>query len=118
MTLNKLAHGWARGEAVLGAWVTDASEAAVGVLTRAGYDYIGIDCQHSLISAREAGRLIAPLIHIPLATLVRVGRNAPGPIAQMLDAGADGVIVPMVHTAQEGPSPTRLHLFTYRPVGM
>ena len=36
---------WARGGVAFGAWVTAISDTTVEILARAGYDYVGIDCQ-------------------------------------------------------------------------
>jgi 4-hydroxy-2-oxoheptanedioate aldolase len=98
---NKLAGAWADGGATVGAWVTNDSSDTVDVLARSGYDYIGIDCQHSLLTESDAGRLLKPLIDTPVAAIVRVSRNEPAAIGRLLDAGADGVIVPMVDTPEE-----------------
>ena len=53
---------WARGGVTFGAWVTSMSDTTVEVLARAGYDYIGIDCQHTLLSESDAGHLLRPLL--------------------------------------------------------
>ncbi|MCU1456991.1 MAG: HpcH/HpaI aldolase [Actinomycetia bacterium] len=98
---NKLSKAWADGGVALGAWVTTNSSEVVEVLSQAGYDYIGIDCQHTLLDESDAGRLLRPLVETPVATIVRVSRNEPAAIGRVLDAGADGVIVPMVDTPEE-----------------
>ena len=98
---NKLSKVWADGGVALGAWVTHDSSDVVDVLSRAGYDYIGIDCQHTLLTESDAGRLLRPLVDTQVATIVRVSRNEPATIGRVLDAGADGVIVPMVDTPDE-----------------
>jgi 4-hydroxy-2-oxoheptanedioate aldolase len=98
---DRLPDVWARGGAAFGAWVTTLSDAAVEVLGRAGYDYIGIDCQHSLLSESDAGRLLEPLLAAGIPSVVRVSRNDPAAIGRVLDAGADGVIVPLVDTAEQ-----------------
>jgi 2-keto-3-deoxy-L-rhamnonate aldolase RhmA len=96
-----LADAWAQGTPTFGAWVTSFSEAAVEVLGRAGYDYVGVDCQHSLLDESDAGRLIQPLVNAGTPVAVRVSRNDPALIGRLADAGADVVIVPLVDTADE-----------------
>ncbi len=98
---NKLTGAWAVGGVTLGGWVTNDSSDTVDVLARSGYDYVGIDCQHSLLTESDAGRLLKPLIDTPVAAIVRVSRNEPSLIGRLLDAGADGVIVPLVDTPEE-----------------
>ncbi len=96
-----LAAAWAEDRATFGAWVTARSESAVEVLARAGYDYIGIDCQHSLLTEGDAGALLAPLLAAGIPSAVRVSRNDPALIGRVADAGADVVIVPLVDTPEQ-----------------
>lgn len=92
---------WARGGVAFGAWVTAISDTTVEILARAGYDYVGIDCQHTLLSESDAGQLLRPLLAAGIPSIVRVSRNEPAAIGRVLDAGADGVIVPLVDTPEE-----------------
>jgi 2-dehydro-3-deoxyglucarate aldolase len=84
-----------------GAWVTSACPDTVAELIAAGYDYVGIDCQHSLISAADAGRLLREFVGSPVRAAVRVPSHDPAVIGHALDAGADIVIVPMVSTPEQ-----------------
>jgi len=99
--VSRLAAMWQEGKPTFGAWVTSYSEAGVEVLARSGYDYVGVDCQHTLLSESDAGRLIQPLVTAGVPTAVRVSRNDPALIGRVADAGADVVIVPLVDTAEE-----------------
>jgi 4-hydroxy-2-oxoheptanedioate aldolase len=81
--------------------VTSMSDTTVEVLARAGYDYIGIDCQHTLLSEGDAGQLLRPLLAAGVPSVVRVSRNEPAAIGRVVDAGADGVIVPLVDTPEQ-----------------
>jgi 2-keto-3-deoxy-L-rhamnonate aldolase RhmA len=62
---------------------------------------VGIDCQHSLISPVDAGRLLREFIGSPVQAAVRVPSHEAADIGKVLDAGADTVIVPMVSTADQ-----------------
>ena len=65
------------------------------------YDYINIDLQHGMIDYTGALHLLQAL-HGTSATLTcRVPWNEPGIIGKVLDAGAQGVIIPMVNTVAE-----------------
>jgi 4-hydroxy-2-oxoheptanedioate aldolase len=89
------------GQPRFGAWLhTDSAEIAAELIA-AGYDYVGIDCQHSLISPADAGRLLREFAGSATKAAVRVPSHASADIGKVLDAGADIVIVPMVSTAQE-----------------
>jgi 2-keto-3-deoxy-L-rhamnonate aldolase RhmA len=85
----------------LGGWVTTLSPTAVLAFAGTGYAYVGIDTQHALLDDHEAAALLQPLIGSNVASIVRVNRNDPGQINKVLDAGADGVIVPLVNSAEE-----------------
>lgn len=91
----------AGGAPLLGGWVTLDAFPVVELLAGAGFDYIGIDTQHSLIDVSAAARLIyaAPIGGPPV--LVRVPSNDGTAIGKILDCGADGVIVPMVNNAAD-----------------
>jgi 4-hydroxy-2-oxoheptanedioate aldolase len=89
------------GIPALGGVITLPSEALVGCYERAGYDFVGFDCQHGSISAAEAAAIVRRMGTSSLATLVRVADGSAASIGHALDAGADGVIVPLVDTAEQ-----------------
>lgn len=89
------------GQPRFGAWLQMGSAEVAAELIAAGYDYIGIDCQHSLISPADAGRLLREFAGSATKAAVRVPSHAAADIGKVLDAGADLVIVPMVSTAAE-----------------
>lgn len=84
-----------------GGWIESFSPTAVQSFVSTGYPYVGIDTQHTLLDDHEAGRLLQPLVGTDVASIVRVNRNDPGQINRVLDAGADGVIVPLVNSPAE-----------------
>jgi 4-hydroxy-2-oxoheptanedioate aldolase len=92
---------WAAGEPAFGGWVTGDSESTIAMFGRLGYDYVGIDTQHSPLSEAQASVLVRRLVGAPYAVIVRVSKNDPAFIGGLLDAGADGIIVPMVSTAAD-----------------
>lgn len=67
----------------------------------AGFDWVCIDLQHGLMSYAEAREQLVALDAHRVPSLVRVSWNEPPLIMRMLDAGAAGVIVPMVSSAKE-----------------
>jgi 4-hydroxy-2-oxoheptanedioate aldolase len=94
-------------EKLVGYWITLDVPPAAERIARLGYDYLVLDGQHGLIGyqglmtgllAIDAGAAIGPR---PTAGLVRVEANDPTPIGRALDAGAAGVIVPLVDTADD-----------------
>ncbi|HKD65349.1 MAG TPA: aldolase/citrate lyase family protein [Candidatus Binataceae bacterium] len=101
MSHSALSKAWSANRAALGPWITTDSEWSIETLAHSGYDFVVIDCQHSLLDEATAGRLLKGIANAPAAGIVRVSRNEPGRIGRVLDAGADGVIVPLVNTAEE-----------------
>ena len=65
------------------------------------WDWIWIDLQHSPIDIGSALAIVRAAESAGIYSMVRVGRNDPFLIAQSLDLGASGVIVPMINTAAE-----------------
>lgn len=102
MAHDALERAWQSGRPAIGGWVSLPSTRIVEIFAGSGaYDFILIDCQHSLIDESVAGTLLANLHHYGAAGVVRVGINSPERIGRVLDAGADAVIVPMVNTEEE-----------------
>lgn len=84
-----------------GAWCMIPSAFVGEVLSASGCDWLCVDLQHGLLS-EDVMRLIvqaAAIRNTPV--MVRVGWNEPGAIMRALDAGAEGVIVPMVNSPSE-----------------
>jgi 4-hydroxy-2-oxoheptanedioate aldolase len=100
MTHSSLESAWANGGAALGGWVSNL-EFSTDLFRRAGYDYIGIDCQHTVLSEAQVAATIVKLAPGGPAIVVRVSKNDSALIGKLCDAGADGIIVPMVNTAEE-----------------
>jgi 2-keto-3-deoxy-L-rhamnonate aldolase RhmA len=91
----------AAGRVAFGGWIRSASDVAVSIMAGVGHDYLGVDCQHSMLTEADAARMLFGLIDTPLTTIVRVSENDAARIGRVLDAGVDGVIVPMVQDADE-----------------
>jgi 4-hydroxy-2-oxoheptanedioate aldolase len=89
------------GGPVLGTWVNINHEQVIETLDAVGYDFVGIDCQHGPISEGDAVGLVRRARGARSAFVVRVSANTPALIGKVLDAGADGVIVPLVNNAEE-----------------
>jgi 4-hydroxy-2-oxoheptanedioate aldolase len=101
MPHERFATAWADDRAVLGGWVMTGSSAAVNLFAGAGFDYICVDTQHAPIDENAAAVLIQPLVASRTAALVRVSRNDAETIGKIADAGADGIIVPLVQSGAE-----------------
>src|SRR4051794_41973449 len=91
-----------RREAVVGYWVGLDSPASTERVARVGYDYVCLDGQHGLFGYSG---MLAGLTAIDAAgqavVIVRVGGNASAAIGRARDAGAVGVILPLVNSAED-----------------
>ncbi len=101
MFANGLAARWARGEQAVGGWATLGSPFATEILAMAGFDYVGIDLQHGLAHVETMVPMLIATAGTGVTPLVRVPANTPDAIGKALDAGAHGVIVPMVNSAAQ-----------------
>lgn len=85
----------------IGSWITLNHFSIVEMMADAGFDWLCVDMEHSVIDYYEAEKLIATIQAKGLKAYVRVGENNPRIIKRVLDAGADGLIIPMVNTKEE-----------------
>ena len=89
----------APGGPAIGATVSPQSE--VNFLARSGLNFLLFDTQHSPVELKDLGPAIAQTRGAGASPVVRVGDNRPELICYALDAGAKGIIVPMVNNAEE-----------------
>jgi 4-hydroxy-2-oxoheptanedioate aldolase len=101
MRANGLRDAWADDRAALGAWLTIPSGFAAEIMAHAGFDWVCIDMQHGVIDYQQMVGMLQAVSATAVTPLVRVPWNEPGIIGKTLDAGARGVIVPMVNTVEE-----------------
>jgi 4-hydroxy-2-oxoheptanedioate aldolase len=85
----------------VGGWCSIPSAFCAELMGRAGFDWVGIDTQHGLVGYPEMATMLQALAVTGTPGLVRVSWNSPGEIGKALDAGAQGVIVPMVNTPED-----------------
>lgn len=83
-------------ENTLGSWVTIGHQAIIDILAEAGFDWLCIDIEHTAIDLDELQVLIGFIQSHGMAALVRVSKNEEVIIKRVLDAGADGIVVPMI----------------------
>lgn len=84
----------------IGSWVTLAHASIPEIMAQAGFDWLVVDMEHSAITLSEAQQLIQIIELSSVVPLVRVGENNPALIKRVMDAGAYGVIVPMVNSKE------------------
>jgi 2-dehydro-3-deoxyglucarate aldolase len=85
----------------LGSWITINNPSIAEIMADAGFDWLCIDLEHSVTDYFEAQQLIAAIQSKGIKAFVRVGENNVRIIKRVLDAGADGIIIPSVNSALE-----------------
>ncbi len=101
MRENSLRAVWAQRGVALGGWLTLPSSMSAEIMANAGFDWVCVDMQHGMIGYADMVRMLQGISSTDTVPLVRVPRNEPGIIGRCLDAGAWGVVVPMVNSRQE-----------------
>lgn len=87
---------WGAGQPALGGWLTVPSSFSAEVFAQAGFDWLTVDMQHGVIDYQAAVTMLQAISTTETVPFVRVPWNEPGIIMKALDAGAYGVIIPMV----------------------
>ena len=88
-------------EVVIGSWITIGDEIVTEIMAKQPFDFLTVDMEHSAIDLSQAQKLIRVIDLSGTVPLVRVSENDPTLIKRVMDAGASGVIVPMVNTRQD-----------------
>jgi 4-hydroxy-2-oxoheptanedioate aldolase len=101
MRTNGLREAWAQDRAALGGWLTIPSGFSAEIMAHAGFDWVCVDTQHGVIDYQQAVAMLQAVSSTAVTPLVRVPWNEPGIIGKTLDAGARGVIIPMVNSREE-----------------
>jgi 2-dehydro-3-deoxyglucarate aldolase len=101
VAVKPLKHKLAAGEVSIGSWITLAHPGIAEIMARAGFDWLTIDLEHSVITAREAEELIRVINLCGVTPLVRLTSNDADQIKRMMDAGAHGIIVPLVNSRKD-----------------
>lgn len=87
---------WDEGGRVLNCWLTGPSAVQAEQLAALGYDSFVLDLQHGDVDYREAVGIFTAIAASGATPIARVGWNEPGSIMRLLDAGAFGIVCPMV----------------------
>jgi 4-hydroxy-2-oxoheptanedioate aldolase len=89
------------GGVALGAWCAIPSALSAEGIARSGYDWVCVDMQHGVADYAVACEMIRAIDGAGVVPVVRVPWNEPGIIGRALDAGALGIIVPMIQSVED-----------------
>lgn len=90
-----------QGNILVGSWITLGHPTIAEIMAKAGFSWLAVDLEHSVITIREAEELIRVIDLCGVVPLVRLTANDSDQIKRVLDAGARGLIVPFVNSAAD-----------------
>jgi len=89
------------GGITVGSWLSLGHESIAEIMSAAGFDWLTIDLEHSVIDMQRLHPLILAIESKGCVPLVRLTGNDPNLAKRAMDAGAYGIIVPMVNSARD-----------------
>lgn len=94
----KLKDVWAAGNSAINGWLSLPGSHLAEVLAHQGWDSLTIDLQHSSIDVSAAIPMLQAMAATDVTPIVRVPWNEPSVMMRVLDAGAYGIICPMINS--------------------
>ena len=98
---NKLREALLKNRLSLGTWIQIGHSAVAEIMARVGFDWICVDLEHGSIDMEKLTNLFQAIEANNIIALARLPMNDPIWIRRTLDAGAQGLIIPMVKSAEE-----------------
>jgi 4-hydroxy-2-oxoheptanedioate aldolase len=101
MRPNAVKRALRAGQPAVGTWLSLGSITAARFMARAGFAWLTVDIEHSLVDWETATHMFAAVADAGCVALARVPANRHDHIKRVLDNGAMGVVVPMVNSRAE-----------------
>lgn len=98
MRVNRLRQIWASGGAVVNGWLAVPSGFSAETMAHQGWDSLTVDLQHGVVDYQTAVSMLTAISTTETVPMVRVPWLDPGHLMKALDAGAYGIICPMVNS--------------------
>jgi 4-hydroxy-2-oxoheptanedioate aldolase len=115
MKTNPVKEKLRRGEPTFGTWLSLGNLHATRVLARSGFEWLTLDLEHAAIDWSQAAVIFAAVADAGCVPLARVPEGDHYCIKRVLDAGAWGIVVPMVNTVEQ--ARTAIAAAKYPPAG-
>lgn len=116
MRINRVKQLWREGKPAIGGFLSIPSCFSAEVMSHTGLDWLCVDMQHGAIDYSDVVPMLTAISTTAVTPIVRVPWNEPSMIMKVLDAGAYGVIVPMVSNRAE--AERAVAACRYPPVGI
>ncbi|WP_343117332.1 HpcH/HpaI aldolase family protein [Ostreiculturibacter nitratireducens] len=101
MLVNALKEKWAKGQATINGWCSIGSPFTAEIMAAQGYDSICVDVQHGALDYSAALPMFQAMRASGVVLLARAHWLDPASIMKLLDAGAMGIVCPMVNNPEE-----------------
>lgn len=101
MRENRIRTLWANNKPVLNGWLHIPSMWSAELMAHQGWDSLVVDMQHGMMSMESAIQMLQAISITDTVPMARVNWNTPGDIMRLLDAGAYGIICPMIDTRKQ-----------------
>jgi len=101
MKKNGIQEAWNNGQNIVNGWSSIANTFNSEILATSGFDSVTIDMQHGLVGYQKVVEMLQAISGYNITPMVRVPWNDPSMVMRCLDAGAYGIICPMVNTKEE-----------------
>jgi 4-hydroxy-2-oxoheptanedioate aldolase len=98
---NTIKQLWDSGKPAVNGWLAIPNGFSAEVMAQAGWDSVTVDLQHGVQDYQSMVTCFQAMQSHPVLPMVRVPWNEPGIVGKVLDAGAYGVICPMINTRAE-----------------
>src|SRR5262245_55573042 len=115
MRKNKLKEKIAAGERTVNGWVAIPNAFSTELYAAAGWVSVTVDMQHGAPDINDLVPLLQAICQSDVTPMVRVPWNDPAFIMRALDAGAYGIVCPMINTKEEAEALVRAG--RYPPLG-
>ena len=116
MRINRVKQLWREGKPAIGGFLSIPSGLSAEAMAHTGLNWLCIDMQHGCIDYSDVVPMLTAISTTAVTPIVRVPWNEPSMIMKVLDAGAYGVIVPMISNRAE--AERAVAACRYPPVGI
>ena len=101
MRPNNIRTVWNAGQCVVNGWLAIPSAFSAEVMAHCGWDSLCIDIQHGMVDYQTATTMMQAISTTAVTPIVRVPWNDPAIIMKCLDAGAYGIVCPMINSGED-----------------
>lgn len=115
MIKNRLKQIWSEGRPALNGWLSIGNPFTAEIMAAQGFDSLTVDVQHGFLDYSDAKGMLQALRASGVTPIARATWLEPGIVMKLLDAGAYGIICPMVNTPEQAAELVRM--VRYPPLG-